>query len=729
VKRSQYVKSCKEISSAVYRAAFKPQIRSWVILALGITWAAVVLGSYYLQLWNFLLTWDFSGRSLLNFHGDPTLPYFHQALLRGTLGFASALFLMVSSFMVGQIIFDIFRVRFGRVGERIVFSTSLGIGFYSFAGYGLALVGLYLPGVLIGLASLPVIIQIGREMLPGRSKVDSVFLVMNLKSYRNKLWFACSVFAVGFSFIAALAPEREYDALWYHLYYPRLYLEGGRFVDQIYDYVSLYPMTWELWFGYGLSMGGQIGAKLLHFAVLPLTGAVVYEMARRFGSGVSPWLAVAIFTTVPTVMWEASTAYIDLALAFHAALFVYALLIYGKTRRWLWFLLAAFNLGMAVASKHLALFLLLIGVFGLFGYIWKQDRSFQAAVVPAALLAVIGLLPAVPWYARSFLATGNPVFPELYAVFGGPPERWDALTRVGLQQFLDQFGRPRTAWNLLSLPWHMTVHGAAYHGSLGPLFLILFPFLFFRKLRGAQVWILGFLALYLILWASPVSSFQMRFLVPVVPILAVLTACGFRRISTAARAGFGRRGPVFISAGMAVLMILNLPPFTFLHERDREGWYGWLNHVLHGVEWGVVIGAESQDEYLRRQVRSYSVWKFVENNLEEDAYVLTWTGGDHFYTYTPRIWAYSTAARSAVWTDLDDREVILDELYALGVTHIIADNSYRSRLENRLENDSEGEPSWLEMLYEDHFYTLYRILRFDLPCLDLNQNIEWGMKG
>jgi 4-amino-4-deoxy-L-arabinose transferase-like glycosyltransferase len=125
-------------------------------------------------------------------------------------------------------------------------------------------------------------------------------------------------------------------------------------------------MTWELWFGYGLSMGGQIGAKLLHFAMLPMTGIVVYEMANRFGYGSSSWLSLAIFATVPIVMWEASTAYIDLALAFHTTLFLYALLKFCKTRSRFWFGLAAFNLGMSSATKHLALFIVLIGVLGLF---------------------------------------------------------------------------------------------------------------------------------------------------------------------------------------------------------------------------------------------------------------------------------------------------------------------------------------------------------------------------
>lgn len=681
----------------------RSRLRALFIFGIGLAWLVVVLNSYYFQLWMLILERNWP---VLSLNLDPGFPFMQEALLRSVSGIVGAGVLMVSAAAVGRSIFRLADLEFERWIENLIFSTSIGIGIYAFTGLGLAAFGLYKPVILAFLAVVPAALWIGSWLISNR-KVPPLHLDAWKKNFsRNKVWIMGSLLALGFAFIAALAPEKEYDALWYHLYYPRLYLEQGRLVDLPYDYVSLYPMTWELWFGYGLALGGQISAKLLHFAMLPMTGLVVYEMTRRFGSRSSPWMAVAIFTTVPTVLWEASTAYIDLALAFNTASFVYALLKFGESRKILWFDLAAFNLGMVVASKHLGLFVLLIGVVGLFLNIWKADRSLASALGLAALLAILGMLPALPWYGRAFIATGNPVFPEFYGIFGAPPERWDAVTKAGLQQFLDQFGRPLTLTNFLTLPWHMTIHGAAYHGTLGPVFLIFTPFLFLRRLRGPLVYLLGFSGLYLLLWASPFSSFQMRFLVPLTPFFAVLAAAGFRRFSSAARVGIGSKGPVLMSAGLTILLVLNLPPFTFLHERDRVGWEGWLNHVLHGVELGVVVGSESQHDYLLRKVRSYGVWVFAENNLPDEAVILSWTGGDQFYTHKSRIWAYAAAARPAVRADPGDTDLILAELNALGITHMIADDEYR----NRLEAASSGTPEWLEILYDERSYSLYRIL-------------------
>jgi hypothetical protein len=186
--------------------------------------------------------------------------------------------------------------------------------------------------------------------------------------------------------------------------------------------------------------------------------------------------------------------------------------------------------------------------------------------------------------------------------------------------------------NLLSLPWHMTIHGASYHGALGPVFLIFTPFIFLSRIRGPILGLVVFLLLFFLLWASPFSSFQMRFLVPVIPIMAILAAVGFSRLSGVGETGSKKRGAVLLTGGLAVLLVLNLPPFTFLHERDRVGWSGWLNHVLHGVEFEVVMGAESRHDYLTRKVRSYRVWSYAEKHLPNEAVILTWTGGDQFYT-------------------------------------------------------------------------------------------------
>jgi hypothetical protein len=446
---------------------------------------------------------------------------------------------------------------------------------------------------------------------------------------------------------------------------------------------------------------------------------MVHRLARRWVPGARPWLAVALFVAVPTVLWEASTAYIDLALAFHLVLLLHALLSYLATRRVSWLLLGAFNLGLALATKHLALlYLALAGLLLAYrlvpdlwhgqGPVWVRLRRVAG---PLLLFGGAALLLPLPWYVRSVAASGNPVFPELYAVFGAPPERWDAVTNAGLDRFLEHFGPERTPLNLLTLPWHMTVHAAAYDGALGPLFLLLLPGLALRRLRGATLWLLAFVVGALALWASPLASFQMRFVVPLLPLLGVLAASAAGRWWAVLRASAGRAawiGPALA----AVLLLLNLPLFTALHEVDRQGDSGWLNSVLRGVPLSVVVGAESQSDYLKRQVRSYGVWEYANAHLPANSRVLTWAGGDQLYAERDWLWANAALARRFAWAAAGDLAAAVSGLQALGVDYVLLDRRPQPGDDwdhYALTSSEAVRLGYLDELYSARDYALYRL--------------------
>lgn len=320
--------------------------------------------------------------------------------------------------------------------------------------------------------------------------------------------------------------------------------------------------------------------------------------------------------TMPTVIWLGSTANTDLAIMLFVALALYALLRYVDTGRRQWLLLAAINLGFALSTQHLALFALALFCPGLLLALRSRGAAWRHAFLAALVLGSLSLLVALPWYLRSYLVTGNPVFETMNTIFGAPPERWNALVQAEQQRFLNHFGRSRTLANLLLLPWNMTVH-AAYGGTLGPLFLILVPMLVLRRLRGLWPWLAACVVLWLLLWSSPVISFEMRQLMPIAPALAVLAAFAYVRVAALARQVAGRSAPALFACGLAVLMVLNLPPFTPLHEVDRINWDGWLSSVLYRLPWSVVAGGQSVDDYLTRAIRSYPVWQYADAHLPQ----------------------------------------------------------------------------------------------------------------
>jgi hypothetical protein len=152
------------------------------------------------------------------------------------------------------------------------------------------------------------------------------------------------------------------------------------------------------------------------------------------------------------------------------------------------------------------------------------------------------------------------------------------------------------------------MHGGAFAGSLGAVFLMLVPAALSGRLRR-PVALAGLFALaYVLLWASPVSSQQIRFLLPVAPMLALLAGIGFDRAWRLAHGAHPALAGVLAVVVVGVLA-LSLPPFTGMHE--REGAFT-LAHVLRSAPLDVVSGAEGEREYLTRTIPAYGAARALD---------------------------------------------------------------------------------------------------------------------
>jgi 4-amino-4-deoxy-L-arabinose transferase-like glycosyltransferase len=637
------------------------------------------------------------------------LPFAGEAMSRGLAGVFGAFVVSGAALPAGQVVCGWLGWRPDDWRDEVLYYMAIGLGVVA-AGCGmLALAGFFRP--------LPIQLLVVAILLAGLPRLWTMIRRAGwwtVHETSERRWFIrglqiVSAVALGLAFLTALAPEAEYDALWYHLGLPKLWLEAGRPVDLVHEYVSLYPLQWDLVFTAGLVFGGPVAAKLLHFICLPLGALLAWQLSRRLAPQAQPWLAVALFLTVPTVLWESTTAYVDLALALHVGLGMLALL------RWIdgggraWFGLAVLTLGLAMAIKHLGLVAVALLAPGLALWLWRREGwPLARAMAPAALLVALALLIPLPWYARAWLASGNPFFPELFGIFGAsPPERWDHLAERGLAGFKARFGVARTPMNLLALPWDMTMHAARYGGTLGPLFLLLLPALaLFRGAAARLTWMGWFVLFFVAIWASPISSFQLRFLVVLTPVLAVLAAEAVRRLTAAAPPA----GSKVLAAALLALLALNLPPFTRFHERDRAGWDGWLTHVVHVVPLEVVLGRQSEDEYLAQHIPTYGAWRFLNRAAAPDARVMTFRGGDHYYTHRRRIASVSPMARAAAWQPVGEEAMALRELRALGVTHLVVD---RRSLEGGAADvallSDRMRREHLELVYEDAEALVFRV--------------------
>jgi hypothetical protein len=659
-----------------------------LLAVLWIVWAAIVLWHSYVLPADWIAFFD--GELL-------PAPFWREAARRSAAAVAGASVVTLAAWAAGAFLFRAVRATFTGAAEGAVFTLAAGFAAVSFALFGLAASGLFRPAIVSALAVAGALA--GAAELIGHLRRGGVGIELRRPTGEDVLWVVVASAACACALVAAFAPETEYDALWYHLWLPQRWLDAGRPVDLVHEYPSLYPQTWELLFGAAMTIGGPVAAKLLHFVCLPLIGVTTALLAsalfpqRRVAAAAS---ALAIVS--PTVIWEATTAYIDLALAWYVTLGVHALVRHANAAHRQWLTLSAASIGVAMAIKHLGLVAFAIVVVAL-AVVEVRRGTLRGAVWACVLFSAVALLPPAPHYLRAYAASGNPVFPDLYGAFGAaPPARWDAQTEGALEEFKTRFGRERTLANIVWLPWDVTTHSARYRGTPGPVFLLLAPLGLLAGAAGR--WILLGCAAYALVWASPISSFQFRFLIPALPLLAMASAAGLRTLPRAA------------SAAVGLLLVLNLPPFTHWHERDKQGWTGWLTHVVRELPIRVVIGAESERSYLSRSVPAFAAWEFANARLPADARVLTFFGGDHLYSRRDRLWSDTVAARPATWGAEAGRErEAFHVLEQLGITHVLLDTRLIGQgPAGRLAVASvAARQCCLEELYTDGRSALYRV--------------------
>ena len=489
-------------------------------------------------------------------------------------------------------------------------------------------------------------------------------------------WSAiAALLAVGFALLGAMQPEIEYDAVWYHLTFPKRYLAAGRLLDLACDHMSPTPQHVELQYAYALLLGDERAAKLVHLGFGLLAAAWAAWLAARLLGRRWAALAAALVLTAPTVTWEMATAYNELPLAFLATGAV-ALVLEWRTRgsRSL-LVLAGVLLGLGLAGKHVAYFFLAplaLAVLLAPAPAGVARRSLAARLGDAALLSAVAVAVALPWYVRAWYYTGNPLFPMFYDLLaraGAPLARWDEQAQSGWGAAMNRYGDGRSPRALLLLPWRATWASVRFAGSLGPAWLLFLPLLpLVRGRLDRRVRLVALLGVaFLVLWATPYSSFQVRYLVPVLPLLAVAVAAVVRAFAALLRDAEWPAARRALGVGIVAMLLLNLPLFNRLHDARQ----GWIPLSLHMVK--PVAGLVDRDRYLRRRLESYPAVAWANRHLPASARIVSFGEAAHFHARAELLNDFSRCVVAAAWAPPGQEEAAWRGLRAAGVTHVLWD--------------------------------------------------------
>lgn len=390
-------------------------------------------------------------------------------------------------------------------------------------------------------------------------------------------------------------PPVARDELIYHLEIPKVWLKSGGavlFKDNIYAY---FPQLCENYFLLALGTVGVAGAKLFHLASGGLLALAIFAYLHRKSVGYTAIWGVLLFLSIPSVMVVMSWAYVDLTFALFAFIAFLCLCEFINTHAWRWIYLAGVMLGGACCVKYTGIQLtLLMGVVVAF----HSRKRFQTALKAFAFLVLIAFGLSIPYFIRNYLVTGWPLYPfELLNLPINPELNWDS-TRSGLyMMWLQAFGVPldqMTIWHTLVAPIKAFILGRFnsplhYEGMLNSVFLIT-PFLWIKKRDDTLKPWAFFVLIFIYYWAF--TTKQIRFLIPVLPMMSVLLA-----------EGIGRHNMRWLNALVALSVLVSL--CFGIKEIGAKRPHDYL------------LSKVDQETYLASQIRVYTTYR-DSNGLDGD---------------------------------------------------------------------------------------------------------------
>jgi len=421
--------------------------------------------------------------------------------------------------------------------------------------------------------------------------------------------------------LCLLPPDgNEWDALAYHLAFPKLYLQAGGMIEVPFMHQSYFPPLLDMLYLLGLWLGGEPCAKVFHWLMALLMTVGTAAFVNRLG-GQGVWSALLLMGT-PVIVWQSFSAYIDLSTALYGGLGAFAL-VSGLTpspqpdrgRGLLW--LAGVMMGFALATKYTAL--LLYGLWGLIGLLWCWQARWGVGMRTVVLAGLLALMIGAPFYIRNWLWTGNPVYPFAYEIFGG--KNWSREQAIAYRGDQLKFGMGREPAQLLMLPWNLTAHPFYFADPIGTSvgeriyllptigmgYLATFGLMAMGGLGVGGVWLMVLAGLNTIGWFYLMQ--QVRYLIIVCPLFA---AGGTARAHHAPRWLRGAYGALLGVQALFTLWLFSASylPMLPLALRDRDAYLDKRLQIYPAIRFlntqtpadkGVILLDETRGYYLNRR--------------------------------------------------------------------------------------------------------------------------------
>jgi len=611
--------------------------------------------------------------------------------------------------------------------ERAALQLAVGAGIIGLAILGIGLLG-FLTSWIAWLGLVIGLFVLRRDILAWLSQFK---LLKSLYQHSDVMgrfagWFSAFAIAAGLTY--ALAPALKWDSLVYHLELPKQYLDAGRLLFLDDNYFVGFPQLAEMFFTWSMALRSGTTAATTGWifglvAILGVAGFAARIVGKKFAL-----LTLAILLSGESIAQALGWAYVDVWAMLFGLCVIIALDSFHNSRDRFWLVWAGILTGFAMGTKYPAFILLILGVAllifdrfisnGMLSLFMKSSSEKSAFasdkelgkwrfLSDLMLYAGLAFIFALPWLAKNFVLSGNPVYPFFF-----PGRALDSLR----QNFYSGLTPARSLLDDLLLPLKATVlgfeGGFGFNTSIGPLMLALIPGLMFRNPSRNRAQLRSLISLFMfgagvwVIWAAgahisgALASSRLYFFS--FPAFAILAAAGFRS-ATKVNVLQIRVGRV---ASALVVLSLSL------------GLINQVNDFREKNPLSVILGSVEQETYLNQELGWYFPVMEAVNNLPENSRTLF-------------LWE----ARAYYCTRQCSPDVILDRWWHLrrtisdldGISRWMQDQGYTHVLVydfgadfEKAESAMYEEADWLDLQQFrqeqlslsqsfDGIYTLYRL--------------------
>lgn len=596
---------------------------------------------------------------------------------------------------LGRRLFRKWEVEFDSRWEKFAYSAAVGFGALAYVTFFLAALGLLYRWVaFLALAVLTALAA--ADWRSWGAPVRDLSPIRWLRfSLGNKMVVTLILLFISMNLVATLAPPVDWDSLMYHLEAPKRYIQQHRLVYLPNAYTN-FPQYMEMIYTFAMLLHSDTLARLVNLMMGLFVLSAMHAFSKRH-TAQGNFLSLAIFYCAPLVSVASIETFVDLGLTFYqlCAFFAFYNWMSSAERKWLH--LAAMMCGIALSIKYTAIIVSLLLNAVIVVESLHSRKRLQQVVALLATFNLISLSMIVPWLAKNYIFTGDPIFPILSGLLGG----WGrGLASANRYLYGEGYGLA----DYLLLPWQMTFSPRFGFPWPGPIFLIFLPIPFFTRGLHRAIKFLALCVVTLFLFWSMSAGQSVRFFLPGLALLSLVLGHSVKRL-TANR-----------------VLLRQLVYFCLLLVSGLNIITGPLSYALMAAP--VVFGRLSRESYLAQHLEIYAVADYCNSRLPSEAQIISvWEERGYYFDRPLVIGQSPEGAFLHRFHDIAEAPQLLGQLKEAGISHLLINADlindcefnlrdrymYNTTTRSLLIYKQDFKRQYLRLLYQTNGISLYEI--------------------